>query len=125
MDLLVISISGGGIYIIFETLRELTEMQVLLDNKKLLLFSGLSLLLGMITNFTSQVTGYHANTNEECYILQELKKIEGKKFDECSQLKFDKKVNFYNRWTNILNNSSIVFMFLGIVLLAIFNYCLF
>ena len=129
MDLLIISISGGGIYVILESLRELktneTLNQILVDNKTMLILSGIFFLLCITLNFVSQVTGYHANTNEECYVQQELKKIEGGNFDKCKQTKFNNKVKYYNIATNILNNSSIFLMFLGLVFLAIFNYHLF
>lgn len=124
IDLLVISISGAGLYIIFETLREFKTGSILIDNKNVLIWSGLTLLFGVMVNFISQITSYFANVNEEKYIYEELKRIEGKKFDECFQSKLDSKVKFYNRLTDFTNITSIVLMFVGLILLSIFNYLL-
>jgi hypothetical protein len=124
MDLLVIAISGAGIYIIFETLREFKTGKIEIENSTILIWSGVILLLGIISNFISQVTGYHGNNNEEKYIVEELKKIEGKKHDACLQKEYDNKVNQFNFWTDLLNVVSIVFMLVGVFLLAIFNYLL-
>jgi len=125
MDLLIISISGAGIYIIFETIREMKGYKIDMENGTLLLISGICFLIAITSNFISQVTGYHANNNEECYTQLELRKIEKKDYDECEKKKYNNKVDMYNKWTDRLNLSSIVLMFLGLVLLAIFNYYLF
>lgn len=125
MDLLIISISGAGIYIIFETLREMKGYQIALENENLLLISGISFLIAIASNFISQATGYFANNYEECYILIELRKIEKKDYDECEQKKYNEKVNFYNKATDVTNIASIILMFVGLVFLAWFNYYLF
>ena len=124
MDLLVNTISGAGIYIIFETLREFKTGKIEVENSTILIWSGLILLLSIISNFISQVTGYHGNNNEEKYINEELKKIEGKKYNEELQKTYDCKVNAFNFWTDLLNVISIGFMLIGVVLLAVFNYLL-
>lgn len=125
IDLLIISISGGGIYVIFETLREFKTGNVQIENPNILLVSGLALLFAIILNLFSQYTGYYSNNYEERYINLELSKIEGNKIDECEQENIDKKVNFYNKLTDFFNTSSLLLMILGIILLAWFNYFLF
>lgn len=125
MDLLIISISGAGIYIIFETIRELKTGGVSLESPRLLLWSGIAFLLAITANFISQLTGYYANNHEECYALLKLRKIEGKKYKKTDMGYHNDKVDFYNTATDILNISSIVLMFIGLVLLAVFNYHLF
>lgn len=125
MDLLVISISGAGIYVIFETLREFKTGKIPIDDSVLLLISGLCFLIAIVSNFISQKTGYFSNDFEEKFIGLELLKIKGKKIDECSQNKFDKKVKKYDKITNVLNIVSILLMLIGLILLAIFNFTLF
>ena len=125
MDLLIISISGAGIYVIFETLREFKSGKIPIDDSTLLLICGLCFLTAIISNFISQKTGYYSNDFEEKYICIELRKIQGKKIDGCLQDEFDKKVKRFNKITNILNIVSISLMLIGLILLAIFNFSLF
>ena len=125
MDLLIISICGAGIYIIFETLREFKTGEVAIENDNILISSGLFFLFAITFNFISQITGYHANNNEEKYITQELNKILQKNHDEIKQNIFDKNVTSFNSWTDILNILTILLMFLGLFFLALFNYKLF
>ncbi len=125
MDLLIISICGAGLYIIFETLREFKTGDISIDQPNLLLFSGLSFLIAIASNFISQMTGYSANNNEEKYILEELEKMEGEKIDDCQHKNIDNKIQDLNTWTKRLNYVSISLMFLGLVLLTVFNFYLF
>jgi hypothetical protein len=125
MDLLIISICGAGIYIIFETLREFKTGMVEIDNSTLLLSCGLCFLVAIISNFISQKTGYYSNDNEEKFISLELKKIQGKSIDNCEQKGYNIKVEKFNKVTNVLNITSIFFMLAGLVLLSIFNFSLF
>jgi hypothetical protein len=125
MDLLIISICGAGIYIIFETLREFKTGKVIIDNSTILLICGLCFLIAIISNFISQKTGFYSNNNEEKFISLELKKIQGKKIDSCEKEEYDRKVIRFNKVTNVLNVTSIFLMLIGLVLLAIFNFSLF
>jgi len=125
MDLLIISISGAGIYIIFETLREFKTGQVNIENSTLLLICGMCFLTAIISNFISQKTGFYSNNNEEKFINLELKKIQGKKIDIGNQEKYDENVKKFNKVTNVLNITSIFLMLIGLVLLAVFNFSLF
>jgi len=125
MDLLIISICGAGIFIIFQTLKEFKIGHVKIEDSTLLLISGLCFLIAIISNFISQKTGFYSNDNEEKFISLELKKIQGKKIDNCEQEKYDNNVVKFNKVTNILNITSIFLMLTGLVLLAIFNFSLF
>lgn len=122
MDLLIISICGAGIYIIFETLREFKTGKIDINEDYVLATSGVLLLLAITINFISQVTGYFANDFEEKYIIEELKSIEGKEFDLPKQKEYDKNTISYNSWTKICNILSVILMFLGLGFLAYFNY---
>lgn len=125
MDLLIISISGAGIYIIFETIRELKTGGIALDHPRLLLWSGITFLIGITSNFISQLTGYHGNNYEEEYSQIVLRKIEKKDFDECRRKLLNARINKLNLLTDILNITSMILMFVGLTLLAFFNYHLF
>lgn len=125
MDLLIISISGAGIYVIFETLREFKSGKVPIDNSTLLLICGLCFLTAIISNFISQKSGYYSNDNEEKFIGLELRKIQGKEINQCIQDEYDAKVKKFNNITNILNIVSISLTLIGLILLAIFNFSLF
>ncbi len=121
-DLLLITLSGAGIYIIFETIREFKTGKVLIDDSILLSLSGAALLLSIICNFTSQFTGYKANHNEEKYIIIQLCKIEGKNYDKSDRKEYNRKSKLYTKRTNKLNFISMILMFIGLGLLAYFNY---
>ncbi len=131
MDLLIISISGGSIFLIFQILKTQASGDINIENTTLLKLSGLVFLLAIIANFISQLTGYYANDNEEKYTLIEIKKIEEeeteteKEINDSMQKRYDSKVKSYNEFTNILNVISIGLMFLGLIFLVYFNYALF
>ncbi|WP_067151068.1 hypothetical protein [Pseudotamlana agarivorans] len=132
MDLLIITISGGGLYVLFETLREFKTGNILIENTNLLFCTGLFLLLTILLNFGSQLSGYYANNYEEKYIIIELKLLEGENLNkkDKTELKneqngYDKSQNCYNNITHILNNASILTMMIGLGLLSYFSYSIF
>ncbi len=125
MDLLIISICGAGIYIIFETFKSIAAKELInVSNVELLKISGIMFLSAIITNFISQRTGYYSNNYREKYTLLQIHKIEGNEINEELQNDHDCKAKSFNRATNILNNVSIGLMLIGLLLLVIFNYTL-
>jgi len=124
MDLLIITISGAGIYIIFETLREFKTGNISIDNPSFLLASGIFFLISIASNFISQITGFKANSFEECFTMNVLDEMEGDKIDKDEQDDLNCKIKTFNKATTILNNLSVGLMFVGLVLLSIFNYFL-
>lgn len=127
MDLLIISISGAGIYIIFETIREAKTGEIpLIEDAWFLTASGIAFLITILVNFASQITGYFANSYEEEYIQEELLRLEGKKsWNKKRQKEVDGKIDKLNLATDILNGASILAMLIGLLFLAVFNYYLF
>ncbi|WP_298342886.1 hypothetical protein [uncultured Algibacter sp.] len=132
MDLLVISISGGGLYVLFETLREFKTGNIIIEDTRLLLWTGITLLLAILINFGSQLSAYYANHFEEEYIQTELKILEDEKIKkkkklelECEQKKYDNKIKRYNLVTDIFNAISILSMIIGLSLLTYFSYSIF
>lgn len=125
LDLLIISISGAGIYIVFETIRASKINKIEFDNNYLLLITGSAFLLTILINFASQITGYLANNLEEKFIQQELKRLEGKEWDEDKKNEIDKKIKKLNKSTDVLNIASVLSMLIGLLFLVIFNFSLF
>ena len=120
MDLLIISISGAGIYVIFETLRFLKESHSLINTFPLK-FVGGCFVIAIIANFFSQRTGKIANINEEEWADLEIKNLMGAQIDEDEKKTFDDKSTKYTKWTAGLNTGSMWFMIGGITLLLLFN----
>lgn len=125
MDLLVISISGGGLYIVFETIRVFKTENMLINNILLLKLAGISLLSAIVVNFVSQITGYHCNNYEEKYVQLVLEEIQNKNIDKCLMDNYDRKSELFKRATKILNIVCISFMLLGLLFLVVFNFSLF
>ena len=123
LDLLTISISAGGLYILFEMLREFKFAKCLaLEYPVLLFLSGLLFTLSILFNFISQIAAYNAHKHEERFARKEIDKISGTTFDEEQQQKDNKKVAQFNSLNTWLNYSSIIAMTLGLVFLIISNY---
>ena len=122
IDLLVISISGAGIYIVLETLKYLTDNEMCICN--LIRWSGGLFLLAIILNFLSQMSGF--KTNEQDYLMCQYEIGAGKKISKEEQKainKYDHNSETYSKITNALNYSSAFIMF--IALISIMSYFLF
>lgn len=124
MDLMTISISGAGIYVVFETLKFFKEPGNILEHPILLAASGIFLLVSICVNFLAQITGYYANNYEEKYIYEVLEELQGKEFDKCAMEEYDRKVSRFNKATDIFNVASMVSMFIGLIGLFILYYLL-
>jgi len=124
IDLLIISISGAGIYIIFQTLRFIKEQGMNLD-----LFwlktGGVMFTLAIIVNFFSQWAGYKANKFEEDWAEQKIKEKLGKTIDQTALEKTSNNGMKYTNLTTTLNIVSTCSMLIGIVILVIFNFSTF
>ncbi|MDG4715399.1 hypothetical protein [Winogradskyella marincola] len=133
-DLLTITISGGGLYVLLETLREFKTGKIPIEDTSILVFAGSFLLAAIIINFISQITAYYANSYEEQYIQTQLSILKLSKSKKSKERKrgyrkeqelLDSKKNIFDKTTSFLNFLSIGFMILGIVLLVIFYYTIF
>jgi len=121
IDLLIISISGAGIYIIFETLRFFKENELVIDLYWLKMGGGL-FASAIIVNFASQWTGFAANKNEENWAELKIEETMDQEVDKCKMCRVDKNVSTYNTLTTILNITSTVLMIAGVILLIWFNF---
>lgn len=124
IDLLIVSICGGGIYVCLETVKYLAGKHYICSN--LIKLCGAAFLVGIILNFLSQHYGLKANQQDYfmCDAILDSKK-EGLNKSKKDKLqleidKFDKKSERYSKYTIWLNNISMYAMFLGLVLIFIF-----
>lgn len=128
IDLLIISISGGGLYIAFETLKFIKEQKFQIDYN-FLQWAGGFFAFAIAINFVSQIFGFYANKNEAEYANKQIKKQmnDYKNDDELSVLNLeisdlDGNCNTNNKRVRICNIASIGAMVVGILLLAIFHF---
>lgn len=124
IDLLIVSICGGGIYVCLETVKYLAGKHYICSN--LIKLCGAAFLVGIILNFLSQHYGLKAN-REDYFMCQSIldSKKEGLNKSEKDQLildidNLDKKSESYSKCTIWFNNVSMYAMFLGLVLIFIF-----
>lgn len=125
MDLLIISICGAGIYIIFETIREFKTGPMPMENSILLKWSGIFFLVAVLANFTSQITGFFCNEYASDHAISILEDIDGMPADPCEQKLLAGKVKNFGKFTRWLNILSAILMITGLFLLTWFNYLLF
>lgn len=112
IDLLIVSISGAGIYVVLETLKYSIDHSA--TNMLLLKITGLVFILTMIINFCSQYTGERASMHEMLWCDEELDK-------EIAAAKIHRTIgDAYARATTILNAISMAGMFIGLVLISVY-----
>jgi hypothetical protein len=123
IDLLVISISGACIYIVFEILRFLNSANVsnIQSCTILLKVSAIFSALAISINFLSQIFGYHANKYEAIYSREVINQLEGDTKDDEKLDQIDHKSKQYNKLTGIANVSATIFMVVGIIILVVYN----
>lgn len=122
IDILLISISGAGVYIIFEELKFIkSQIPPIPYNDSMIELSGVLLTVGILLNILSQWSGHRANKFEiECTEHS----ISQEKGDQVPKNVVDsvrKKVAIYNSLTANLNTYSTLFIIGGILLLTYFN----
>jgi len=111
LDLLIISISGAGIYICLEALKFLKEQK--LPEHNLIKVAGFVLLFAIIFNFVSQILGYWANYYDYLYCDEKLEEIP----NESDLKKFETNSDCYNKWNKYFNLASAIIMFFGLAFL--------
>lgn len=137
LDLLIISISSGGLYVLLEALRELRGADESI-NKCYAVICGVLFVITILINFISQISGYKANIFEEEYINIELdilssnlekdkkEKKKDKKGQKDKRLKeqdeLDDKIKRYNNITEWSNIISAVTLVLGLIFLTLFIF---
>lgn len=126
IDLLIISISGGGVYVIFETLKFFRTAVPRVDPPNLiyLKLSGGLFIVSIILNIVSQFTGKKSNQEyiKACDADIDLKKPANKNDIKLKAKSDDHKywARLYTRATNALNNLSTFTMLAALVILLVY-----
>lgn len=119
MDLLIISISGAGVWIILETLKYSYEHT--LCSVIILKVAGFIFVLAMVINFGSQWTGKRTNLHHISWIDEQIKSGNSRTSDQ--QIKIttlDCKAENWGKATNILNFLSMLLMLAGLLLTVVY-----
>lgn len=124
IDLLIVSISGAGIYVCLETLKYMHENSIY--NNALIKISGFFFLVGIAFNFISQVYGRKSNYYDFLWCEEKLDCNNTPDEDQKIKIKeLDYKSDFYSKKTDSLTNISIGLMFLGLIFLMVYFFFIF
>lgn len=118
MDVLVISISGAGIYVVLETLKFSTDH--FLETIWLLKLSGALFLIAIAVNFFSQLTSQRANVARIKAVRRELLYPKPSKKIEKEIEALEKETQQFSSLTGCLNKVSTYSMVLGLSCLVWF-----
>lgn len=119
IDLLIISLSGGGLYVTFETIKFLMSEHICAD-RCFLKIAGISFVLSILSNFISQITAYQSNKHEACWAELEERDARGEDISEEKQTAHSKASEEYNWWTQATNYTAAGLMVGGIAVLVAF-----
>jgi hypothetical protein len=126
IDVLIVSLSGAGIYIIFEMLKFFKEQDIVEKyNLCPLKVAGVLFAISIFLNFISQWTGYYANRFESDSTEITIQKEKKKPFSQVALNSTDANVTLFNRLTDVLNVSSTGCMLIGIIILTFFTLFIF
>ena len=119
IDLLIISISGGSIFFIFELIKYVKEQNSCPDYT-LAKIAGLSFMLAIILNFVSQIFGMKANKSDAKY-CKGMMEIERKKTVSEMEIGGHRSLaSSYSKAVNACNIMSYITMAIGAILIMIF-----
>jgi len=121
MDLLIISISGGGIYLIFQIIKHISDKQLSI-NYDALKVSGILFTIAIVVNFFSQLFGLKANEWDTAYCKGELNKARKLNVNEAELSTSKCWADIYSNRVEICNWISIITMGLGVSLLVAYTY---
>lgn len=113
IDLLIISISGAGVYICLETLKY--HHQNPLKYTQWIKAAGLLLVVSILVNLISQFTGKAANEYDLRMSQLKIECDEEKTDSKISNIaKLDTKSEIYSQYTDWLNMASFIIMVAGL-----------
>ncbi|MDX2362366.1 MAG: hypothetical protein QNK23_16275 [Crocinitomicaceae bacterium] len=112
LDLLVIAISGAGIYACLEVLKFIAEEKTEAPTA-LLKIVGAVMIFAIISNFISQILGLKANNYD--YLMSDQAGKDNCKFNE-----YDKKADQFTKYVGVMNWLSYISMFSGLIVLITF-----
>jgi hypothetical protein len=120
IDLLIITVSGAGEYVILETLKYSFNSPKPMGDLYLLKISGVLFVVAILLNIYSQVSGKWANHHDIKMCTEKLsaqprtREVQGK-------IKLhDQKAEYLSNLTDWMNTASLVTMSLGLIALIIY-----
>lgn len=117
IDLLIISVSGAGIYLCLESLKFMYSNKLPI-NCSLKVSAGF-FVFSIATNFISQFISYQSNRYDYLNCSENEKDVQ----DDDSKRKailYDDKSETYNKWNNYFNYTSAALMFVGLFICFIY-----
>lgn len=122
LDLLIISLSGAGVYSTMELSKFLAEQHfchIAISNFQ---FPALAYISAIIANLLSQYTGYKSNDFDFQHCNEKIKANKRKQgsTDWLKILKLDKKSYIFDKITHILNFLSLLLLIAGMILTVFF-----
>lgn len=122
LDLLIISISGAGVYATLEMSKFIIEKKFCFATISKFHIPAILFLLAIIANLLSQYTGYLSNLYD-FYLCDEKIDCNGKNANDEQEKVFerlDKISSRYNTVTDLLNKGSLLLLVFGIICLGYF-----
>jgi magnesium-transporting ATPase (P-type) len=113
IDLLIVAISGGGIYVCMETIKFLAEKEMPIH--WMIKISGAVFLLSLLSNLIGQILGQKAN--EFDFLMCE-SKLDNDSEDLINR--YDLKASQYSTWTIWMTYISLAVMSVGLIFLLIY-----
>jgi hypothetical protein len=121
IDLLVISISGAGIYVILESFKFFYDKKICCCDYIFLKISGFLFIASIIVNLLSQLTGKKANEYDVKWCDANMNKTENPDNNSIFEIaSLDAKAHLNSKWTDYLNKLSIISMSIGLLTLVYF-----
>ena len=120
LDLLIISLSGAGIYAAMELSKFLVDQKFCNATISDFQIPTLAYMLAIIFNLLSQYTGYKSNDFDFQHCAEKLRAYNRKEgFTDWRRIKkLDAKSNVYNCITHFFNVSSLILLIMGMVITA-------
>lgn len=119
IDLLIIAISGAGIYVGLEVLKFSVEHPI--ESLWMVKSSGIVLVFSITLNLISQMTGKKANLHDMLMCHYELQTgNKPSRDDSCQIEKHNGLSDKYSTYTRTLNVLSLIFMGIGLITLIVF-----
>lgn len=125
IDLLIISVSGAGIYACWEIIKLLNQKYTSIDYTALKITAAL-FITAIVTNFISQWFGYYANGYEKKSTDKTIHSLENNTYArseiQAEIAASDKCINLFNNLTKISNAISTGSMCIGLILIGVFTW---
>lgn len=122
IDLLIISISGGSIYLIFEMIKYMHTLNPPITTYTSLKVAGLFFGLAIIVNFLSQIFGQKANKYDARYTKSKMNQARQIHVHDSELSVPECWAKAYSKAVDVSNVVSVCSMMIGIILLGIFTY---